>query len=567
MNTYQIRSLLLYGLIALCACSPRQKLEDSFQVSSNPNTFSWKNATVYFLLTDRFANGDTTNDLQYDRRPDGAILRSFMGGDFKGITQKIREGYFDKLGVNVIWFTPPVEQIRHYTDEGTGQTYAYHGYWARDWTALDPNFGTIEEFAECVHTAHEHNIKIMWDAVLNHTGPVTRIDTQWPDEWVRTSPKCDFQDLEGTVECTLVENLPDIRTDSEEPVELPPFLLEKWKNEGRLEKELAELDAFFERTGYPKAPKYYLVKWLTDWIREYGIDAFRVDTAKHTEADIWEILKKEAEKALAEWRAKQDAKKEDEAPFFMTGEVYGYSIHSGRMYDYGDQKVDFFANGFESLINFGLKEDAKEPFDKLFLQYSDLINSEEMEGLIPLSYLSSHDDGSPFDLNREKVFESGTKLMLSPGAIQIYYGDETARPLVVEGAQGDANLRSFMNWEDLANQTKKKDYSIPSVLEHWQKIGRFRKDHIAIGAGIHQKVADNPYTFMRTYEKNGVKDGVLCILGLPKIEEKQTFPVNGLFPEGTRLKEYYSGEEAVVQEGKVVFNRVAKMALIGIPKN
>ncbi|MEM9721922.1 MAG: alpha-amylase family glycosyl hydrolase [Bacteroidota bacterium] len=566
MNTYQFRSFLVYVIIGLCACSPRQKIEDSFQVSNNPNTFSWKNATVYFLLTDRFANGDTTNDLQYERLPDGAVLRNFMGGDFKGITQKIQEGYFDKLGVNAIWFTPPVEQIQHYTDEGTGKTYAYHGYWARDWTALDPNFGTVEDFAACIAAAHSHGIKIMWDAVLNHTGPVTSLDTQWPEEWVRTSPKCNFQDLTGTVECTLVENLPDIRTDSETPVELPSFLLEKWKNEGRLEKELAELDAFFERTGYPRAPKYYLVKWLTDWIREYGIDALRVDTAKHTEADVWEILREEAELALAEWRASQDARKEDEAPFFMTGEVYGYSIHSGRAYDYGDQKVDFYDYGFESLINFGLKEDAKSSPEKLFMQYSEIVNAPEMEGLIPLSYLSSHDDGSPFDVNREKALEAGTKLLLAPGAIQIYYGDETARPLIVEGAQGDANLRSFMNWEELDQNLERNGNKVAEILAHWQKIGRFRQEHIAVGAGIHKKVADKPFTFIRIYDNNEVKDGVLCILDLSDQARAQSFSVHGLFPEGTLLREYYSGSTAEVQSGKVSFENIQRMALIGIPK-
>ncbi|MEM6628124.1 MAG: alpha-amylase family glycosyl hydrolase [Bacteroidota bacterium] len=566
MNTYQFRSFLVYVIIGLCACSPRQKIEDSFQVRTNPNTFSWKNATVYFLLTDRFANGDTTNDLQYERLPDGAVLRNFMGGDFKGITQKIQEGYFDKLGVNAIWFTPPVEQIQHYTDEGTGKTYAYHGYWARDWTALDPNFGTVEDFAACIAAAHSHGLKIMWDAVLNHTGPVTSLDTQWPEEWVRTSPKCNFQDLTGTVECTLVENLPDIRTDSETPVELPSFLLEKWKNEGRLEKELAELDAFFERTGYPRAPKYYLVKWLIDWIREYGIDALRVDTAKHTEADVWEILREEAELALAEWRASQDARKEDEAPFFMTGEVYGYSIHSGRAYDYGDQKVDFYDYGFESLINFGLKEDAKSSPEKLFMQYSEIVNAPEMEGLIPLSYLSSHDDGSPFDVNREKALEAGTKLLLAPGAIQIYYGDETARPLIVEGAQGDANLRSFMNWEELDQNLERNGNKVADILAHWQKIGRFRQEHIAVGAGIHKKVADKPFTFTRIYDNNEVKDGVLCILDLSDQARAQSFSVHGLFPEGTLLREYYSGSTAEVQSGKVSFENIQRMALIGIPK-
>ena len=558
--------LLVLCLAILMSCAPTKKVDNTFQINSNSGNFLWGNATVYFLLTDRFANGDPSNDLQYERKPDGAVLRYFMGGDFSGITQKIQEGYFDKLGVNVLWFTPPVEQIRHHTDEGTGKTYAYHGYWARDWTVLDPNFGTEQEFAALVQAAHDRGIKIMWDAVLNHTGPVTSIDTQWPNEWVRTQPPCDFQTLEGTVECTLVANLPDIRTDSEESVELPPFLIEKWKAEGRLEKELAEIEAFFERTRYPRAPKYYIIKWLTDWIREYGIDAFRVDTAKHTEADVWELLRKEAEVALEEWRKTHATTSQGEDPFFMTAEVYGYDINNGKDYDYGDQQVDFFDYGFESLINFGLKVDANKSSDKLFQQYADLLGSEEMEGIVPLSYLSSHDDGNPFDRDRKKVFEAGTKLLLTPGAAQIYYGDETARPLFVEGAEGDAHLRSFMNWEELEQNAEKNGYSIAEVLSHWQKLGRFRAEHIAVGAGKHKKLAGSPFTFMRTYEQEGVKDGVLCVLGLPQEPQAQEFSVYGLFPEGTAVKEYYSGETATVKGGNLSFKSVGRMALMGIEK-
>ena len=128
-----------------------------------------------------------------------------MGGDFAGITQKIEEGYFDELGINAIWFTPPIEQVRGYTDEGTGKTYAYHGYWARDWTAIDPNFGTLEELRTLVQTAHRHGIRIMWDAVINHTGPVTDLDAAWPEEWVRQH-LYDFSGYDGTINCTLVDN-------------------------------------------------------------------------------------------------------------------------------------------------------------------------------------------------------------------------------------------------------------------------------------------------------------------------------------------------------------------------
>ena len=73
--------------------------------------FSWDNATVYFLLTDRFNNADPANDHAYGRKDDAATLRGFMGGDLAGVTAKIKAGYFTELGVDALWITPPVEQI------------------------------------------------------------------------------------------------------------------------------------------------------------------------------------------------------------------------------------------------------------------------------------------------------------------------------------------------------------------------------------------------------------------------------------------------------------------------
>ncbi|MEL6925984.1 MAG: alpha-amylase family glycosyl hydrolase, partial [Bacteroidota bacterium] len=248
--------------------------------------FLWEAANVYFMLTDRFHNGDPGNDVNFDRTKETAVLRGFKGGDLKGITQKLEEGYFEDLGVNAIWFTPFFEQVRGGTNEGTGYTYAFHGYWPRDFTTLDPNFGTYDDLKKLVDTAHRKGIRVVMDVIVNHIGPVTPKDPVWPDEWVREDPTCQFQSYETTVTCTLVDNLPDIKTEVQKPVELPPFLVEKWKAEGRYDAEVAELDAFFERTGYPRAAKYYVIKWLADYVKELGIDGYRLDTAKHVEEEV-----------------------------------------------------------------------------------------------------------------------------------------------------------------------------------------------------------------------------------------------------------------------------------------
>ena len=546
-------------LISACGRSPR---EDSGLESLSKLPFVWENATIYFLLTDRFYNGDPGNDNSLGRLPDGDTLRYFMGGDLKGITHMIEEGYFDALGVSAIWMTPIFENVRGFTDEGTGKTYAYHGYWMRDWTCLDPNFGTATDLREMVDAAHNRGIRILLDAVANHTGPVTDVDPQWPDEWVRTGPVCTYVDFASTVECTLVENLPDFRTDLEEPVDLPQFLLQKWEQEGRLEEELSELDQFFERTGYPRAPRYYLIKWLCDWVREYGIDGFRVDTAKHTEADIWDELAEEARTALREWKEKNPARKPDDLDFWMVGEVYGYNIGSGRNYDYGDRQVDFYANGFDALINFQFKYDAKGSTESLFRSYSEALNAGELNEFTVLNYLSSHDDANPFDAFRQQPMETGTLLLLSPGTAQIYYGDETARILHVPGAKGDAHLRSFMNWEDLADNSTRDGYGIAEVHEHWQKLGRFRRKHISVGAGVHSMLQEVPYVFTRSYESNGLSDVVLIGLGLP--EGEKTLPTGGIFLHGTILLDYYSGQTVRVTGDEIRLDSPFSLALLGV---
>src|SRR3970040_1532078 len=99
--------------------------------------FVWEGANVYFLLTDRFKNGNPDNDLNFNRTKPTGKLRGFEGGDIRGIIQKIDDGYFDKLGINAIWLTPVVEQIHNGVDEGTGFSYGFHGYWERDWSRLD----------------------------------------------------------------------------------------------------------------------------------------------------------------------------------------------------------------------------------------------------------------------------------------------------------------------------------------------------------------------------------------------------------------------------------------------
>ena len=544
MKNYFILAVILFTLFVNA-----QKKQ-----TATKTPFVWQSANVYFLLIDRFKDGNAKNNATYNRNKTPAKLRGFEGGDIRGVIQKIDENYFSKLGINVIWMTPVVEQIHEGVDEGTGFSYGFHGYWTRDWTAIDPSFGTKNDLAELVRKAHAKGIRIMLDAVINHTGPVTTTDTVYPENWVRTAPKCTYNSYDTYINCTLVENLPDVKTESNANVSLPPFLIEKWKNEGRYNQEIAELDAFFLKTGYPRAPKYYIMKWLSDYITDYGIDGYRVDTVKHTTEDVWSDFKKVCDTAFADFKKSNPSKVLDNNSFFTVGEVYGYTIGAKNLYDFGDKKVNYFENGFSSLINFDFRNEAKEDYETLFSKYSSILSTDLKKNTV-LNYVSSHDDGYPFDKKREKTFESGTKLLLAPGISQVYYGDETARSLDIAGTQGDATLRSNMNWADIQtnNQTQK-------VLLHWQKLGKFRASHPAVGAGLHKIISKQPYVFSRSYSQKKYNDQVVIALDVAK--GKKNIPTCTIFKNGTKVIDKYSGQTGTVVNNKVAVNSQFDLVLL-----
>jgi alpha-amylase len=250
-----------------------------------------------------------------------------------------------------------------------------------------PQFRHQKDLAELVEKAHAKGIRILLDGVINHTGPVTKIDTVWPEGWVRTSPQCDYKTFQGTTECTLVANLPDVKTESDQAVELPGFLIAKWKAQGKYEKEMASLDAFFKRTGYPRAPRYYIIKWLTDYIAEFGIDGYRADTVKHTDETVWADFKTQCDYAFAEWKKNNPKKVLDSNKFYTIAEVYNYGISGGRLFDFGDKKVDYYTHGFNNMINFEFKWDAQKDYSFLFSKYSDKLNT-DLKGYSVLNYVS-----------------------------------------------------------------------------------------------------------------------------------------------------------------------------------
>ncbi len=217
--------------------------------------------------------------------------------------------------------------------------------------------------------------------------------------------------------------------------------------------------------------------------------------------------------------------------------------------------MNYFDKAFQSLINFQFKWNAaQQDYETLFSTYSNYLST-DLNGFGTLNYLSSHDDGAPFDAARDKTIEAAIKLLLAPGTSQVYYGDESARSLVIEETQGDATLRSFMNWDAIQNNVKTK-----TILNHWQKLGQFRANHPAIGAGSHSMISKSPYVFSRHFSKGNYTDVVVIALDVLKGEKE--FDVSKVFKNGDRLRDAYSNKSAKVKNGKVKINSEFNMVLL-----
>jgi alpha-amylase len=539
----------LAAVIALALAAP-----GAASAADVPGSFA-DNPIVYFVITDRFVNGNPDNDHSYGRQREPTAtddIGTFHGGDLAGLTRKVKEGWFRELGVNAIWITAPYEQIHGWVVGGNKEFkhYAYHGYYALDFTRLDKNMGSEDELRAFVAAAHARGIRVLFDVVMNHpgygdiqtlaeyVGPRTekKIGVLWPGyeaatlkdyhswidyndpawlnwwgpDWVRSGLR-GYTEGGGDDFTKQLAYLPDFKTESPKVVGLPPFFKNKPDTAAKVLPDATVRD--------------YLVAWLTQWVRDYGIDGFRCDTVKHVEPASWSALKAAGLKALAAWKAEHPKDGVDDAPFWMTGEFWGHGIQRDALFD----------AGFDNMINFDFQERAsaaRDPanLDLVFGEYAKALAAPAAHNV--LSYLSSHDT-QLFD--RKRLVEGANALLLAPGGVQIFYGDETARPPgPFTASDPQQSTRSDMNWDGVDT----------AVLAHWRKLGSFRARHVALARGRHVKLAEAPYTFSRAT----ADDRVLVSLGA---KGTVRLPVAGLFAAGSKVHDAYGGTTATVSGGSV----------------
>lgn len=465
------------------------QVEVTARTRKNAKDFDWDESVIYFMVTDRFFDGNESNNTASGAKTygkDNAGL--YHGGDFAGITQKL--DYLEDLGINTIWITPIVENIPGVTVTDTGKedvpyNAAYHGYWASNFTKLNPTLGTKEEFQTLIDQAHNRGIRIMVDIVVNHAG----YDTDFGD-MIRSGEDI----VSGSDQKDSLSNLPDFRT--EDP-----------------------------------AVSAKLVEWQTQWVKDFGIDYFRVDTVKHVENDTWAELK--------------NALTETDPNFKMIGEYAGggyasngNTLGTGEMdsdldFDFNDQAANFVKGNISSVENF-------------LASRNSALNNTYMTG----QFLGSHDE----DGFKQKLLDGGMKedaataasmvaaslQITAKGQPVVYYGEEI-------GLTGLNNYpyqtnRYDFDWSMVNNDNK--------TYQHYKKMLSIRNAYTDVFARGDRKTIlasdENGYDIVsRSYK------GTKLYVGLNIKDVAQTVEIPVSENNGTVLKDLYSGKTYTVSNGKI----------------
>lgn len=473
---------------------------------NNSSSFDWDEAVIYMTCTDRFYDGNTSNDKAYNTTDvfDKKGSLSYHGGDFAGLEQKL--DYLENLGVNTIWITPIVENSDTKTDDNGKEipSTGYHGYWASDFTNLNPHLGTEAEFKSLINAVHARGMKLMVDVVLNHAGYGTE------DHFNSI-----LKDTNGNTVKMLRDDSNTVTGDDvyDSLSKLPDFVTE---NEDVMNQ---------------------LVEWQTDWVKKYDIDYYRVDTVKHVNSETWAAFK--------------NALTEADAEFKMIGEYSGAGygntageLGTGRMdslldFDYNDQAVNFVSGNVEGAESF-------------LESRNNSINNTATLG----AFLSSHDEDSLVDkLTKEKGMTEEQALnaakvaaalqLTSKGQTVIYYGEEL-------GQHGLNNYPIQSNRYDFdwaALESQKTDAS--SMYNHYKKLLAIRNDYSALlSKGTRKNIAtsnDEGYSvFERAYDGNALT----VALNVKDAAKTVTIPVS--LAAGTEVKDLYSGATYTVGSDKAV---------------
>ncbi|NIR47178.1 hypothetical protein GWO43_01645 [candidate division KSB1 bacterium] len=495
-------------------------LLDGLPLSANYDGWSWHDAIIYAIMIDRYHDGDPTNTrpVQHDSL---SPKTNYMGGDLQGIIQNMEEGYFDSLGVNVLWLSPVNENTDEaYREWPSPHRYfsGYHGYWPIHHEKVEERFGDLELLKQLVETAHKKQIRVLLDFMANHVHqdhPFYRKHRDW------------F----GTLE------LPDGRKN-----------IRYW-DEFRLTTWFEPFLPSFDYQGSEEA-----LQVMTDnaiwWVNQTGIDGFRHDAVKHIPNRFWRVL---TQKVTGEIEIPQNR------DLYQIGETFGsYDLISSYVKN-GQLDAQFNFNLYDVALYVFLNADASfSTLDKELQKTISIYGPNHLMGNI----MDSHDkvrymayaDGD-LELNSSDAKEIGwtnppevddprsyneaelylAYLLTIPGVPTLYYGDEIG----MTGAADPDNRRMMRFGDELTTLEKQ-------MLRGVRSIVKLRRTHSALRYGDFQTLLANQHCFV--YLRSDMSERVLTALN--KNNQPQTITVQ--FPdfyEATRANNLINGQTFRISKG------------------
>lgn len=487
------------------------------------------NQQFYFVMTDRFANGDTTNDdggLGSDRLTSGFDPTNsgfYHGGDLRGIIEKL--DYIAELGTTAIWITPP------FTNQPVqGDSAGYHGYWITDFTQIDPHFGTEEDFRELIAQAHDRGMKVYLDVITNHTADaITYAENEYTYKETADAPYTDSQ--ANVVDVSALagdESFPELDATSSFPytpenssvTKVPDWLndVTLYHNRGNStwvgeSVTFGDFDGLDDLMTEDPEVVHGMIDIYSAWAA-MGVDGFRIDTVKHVNSEFWE-----------EWTAGISATADDD--FFMFGEVYDADpkilSKYARTTDM-DAVLDF---GFQDAVMGFANGGTAKGLATLFAQDSMYVSPDSSPADLP-TFLGNHDMGRVGYLTNgepkaDRVQFAHELLFTMRGQPVIYYGDEQG----FAGSGGDKAARqSLFSTQVPAFQSEHLiDGSTMGTGDHYgtdgklfniiKELSELRKTHpgLSQGAQVELYAEGFGYAFSRIDQEEKVEYVVLANSG------------------------------------------------------
>ncbi|MFJ8729786.1 pullulanase-type alpha-1,6-glucosidase [Streptomyces bauhiniae] len=519
----------------------------------------------YFVMPDRFANGDRSNDrggltgsrlsTGYDPTDKGF----YQGGDLKGLTQRL--DYIKGLGTTAIWLAP-IFKNRPVQGSGADASAGYHGYWITDFTQVDPHFGTNADLKGLIAKAHAKGMKVFFDVITNHTADLVDYEEKSYDYLSKgafpylTKDGRPFDDADyadgrkkfPAVDASSFPRTPAVRSRSKVPAWLNDPAMYHNRGDSTFAGESAEYGDFSGLDDlWTERPEVVsgMERIYQRWVRDFAVDGFRIDTVKHVNMDFWTQWATALDKYAAERGRKN---------FFMFGEVYSADtsvtspyVTRGRL----DATLDFpFQDAARAYASQGgsakklagvFGDDYKYTTDKAnaYEQVTFLGNHD----MGRIGYFLKQDDPKASDAEILRKDRLANQLMfLSRGNPVVYYGDEQG----FTGSGGDKDARQTMFASQVADyldddeigttRTHARDaYDTKAPLyKDIAALAKLRKANPALTDGVQTEryAADGAgvYAFTRTDARTGAE----YVVALNNAASAQT----ATFPTGSARMTY-----------------------------